>query len=112
MQILVTSKAVKSCDSLNIGILQLGFAGGYALVFSIIFETPAFPSSMPGWIAILALGILCSACGFILQPVAQKFTTPTRTGLIFSLEPVFAAFFGYWFAGSSCRCRGMPVLRW
>lgn len=106
VQILVTSKAVKSCDSLNIGILQLGFAGGYALVFSIIFETPAFPSSMPGWIAILALGILCSACGFILQPVAQKFTTPTRTGLIFSLEPVFAAFFGYWFAGEQLSMQG------
>ena len=106
VQILVTGKAVKSCDSLNIGILQLGFAGGYALVLSAIFETPSLPSSMPGWIAILALGILCSACGFILQPVAQQFTTPTRTGLIFSLEPVFAAFFGYWFAGEQLSMQG------
>ncbi|WP_236333087.1 DMT family transporter [Paenibacillus auburnensis] len=106
VQILVTSKAVKSCDSLNIGILQLGFVSGYALVLSAIFETPHLPSTMPGWIAILALGILCSACGFILQPVAQKFTTPTRTGLIFSLEPVFAAFFGYWFAGEQLSMQG------
>lgn len=106
VQILVTSKAVKRCDSLNIGILQLGFAGSYALVLSAIFETPALPSSMPGWIAILALGILCSACGFILQPVAQQYTTPTRTGLIFSLEPVFAAFFGYWFAGEQLSMQG------
>ncbi|MEK5028680.1 DMT family transporter [Paenibacillus sp. FSL M7-1046] len=106
VQILVTGKAVKTCDSLNIGILQLGFAGGYALVLSAIFETPSLPSSMPGWIAILALGILCSACGFILQPVAQKYTTPTRTGLIFSLEPVFAAFFGYWFAGEQLSMQG------
>lgn len=106
VQILVTGKAVKSCDSLNIGILQLGFAGGYALVLSAIFETPGLPSSLPGWIAILALGILCSACGFILQPVAQQFTSPTRTGLIFSLEPVFAAFFGYWFAGEQLSMQG------
>ncbi|MNB69805.1 putative DMT superfamily transporter inner membrane protein [compost metagenome] len=106
VQILVTGKAVKSCDSLNIGILQLGFAGGYALVLSAIFETPALPSTMPAWIAIAALGVLCSACGFILQPVAQQFTTPTRTGLIFSLEPVFAAFFGYWFAGEQLSMQG------
>ncbi|WP_342566080.1 DMT family transporter [Paenibacillus sp. FSL R7-0345] len=106
VQILVTARAVKSCDSLNIGILQLGFAGGYALVLSAIFEAPSLPSSMPGWIAILALGILCSACGFILQPVAQQYTTPTRTGLIFSLEPVFAAFFGYWFAGEQLSLQG------
>ncbi|AIQ52619.1 DMT family transporter [Paenibacillus sp. FSL R7-0331] len=106
VQILVTGKAVKSCDSLNIGILQLGFAGGYALVLSAMFETPALPSTMPAWIAIAALGVLCSACGFILQPVAQQFTTPTRTGLIFSLEPVFAAFFGYWFAGEQLSMQG------
>lgn len=105
-QILLTGKAVRECDSLQIGILQLGFTGGYALILSAIFETPSLPSSWPGWIAILALGILCSACGFILQPVAQKYTTPARTGLIFAMEPVFAAFFGYWFAGEQLTLRG------
>lgn len=55
------------------------------------------PSTTEGWVAILALSIVCSALGFILQVIAQKYTTPTRTGLIFSLEPVFAALFGYLF---------------
>lgn len=106
VQIIFTGKAVKECDSLNIGILQLGFAGGFALVLSSLFETPSLPSSLPGWIAILALGILCSACGFILQPIAQKYTTPTRTGLIFALEPVFAALFGFWFAAENLSPQG------
>lgn len=106
VQILMTGRAVKTCDSLNIGILQLGFAGGYALILSAIFETPSLPSTLPGWTAILALGIFCSACGFILQPVAQKYTTPTRTGLIFALEPVFAAFFGYLFAQEQLSLQG------
>jgi drug/metabolite transporter (DMT)-like permease len=106
VQILFTGKAVKECDSLNIGILQLGFAGGFALVLSALFETPSLPSTLPAWIAILALGILCSACGFILQPIAQKYTSPARTGLIFSLEPVFAALFGYWFAAEKLSMQG------
>jgi drug/metabolite transporter (DMT)-like permease len=106
VHIMVTGRAVKGCDTLNLGIVQLGFVGGYAMILSIFFGTPALPSSLPGWIAILALGILCSACGFILQPVAQKYTSPTRTGLIFSLEPVFAAFFGYWFAGEQLTPQG------
>ncbi|ASA21347.1 DMT family transporter [Paenibacillus donghaensis] len=106
VQILVTGAAVTTSDTLNLGILQLGFAGGYALILSAIFETPALPSTLPGWAAILALGILCSACGFILQPVAQKFTSPTRTGLIFSLEPVFAALFAFWFAGEQLSLQG------
>ncbi|WP_410515182.1 DMT family transporter [Paenibacillus sp. BR2-3] len=106
VHILVTGKAVKSCDTLNLGMVQLGFTGGFAWILSAVWETPALPSSVPGWIAILALGILCSACGFILQPIAQKYTSPTRTGLIFSLEPVFAAFFGYWFAGEQLSVQG------
>ncbi|EFU41084.1 hypothetical protein PVOR_15684 [Paenibacillus vortex V453] len=44
------------------------------------------------------LSVVCSALGFILQTIAQKYTTATRTGLVFSLEPVFAAMFGFWFA--------------
>ncbi|MHA6531964.1 DMT family transporter [Paenibacillus sp. BAC0078] len=106
VQILLTGKAVKTCDTLSIGILQLGFAGGYALVLSALFETPSLPSSTSGWIAILALGLFCSACGFILQPIAQKYTTPTRTGLIFSMEPVFAALFGFWFVGEKLSMQG------
>ncbi|MDQ0194344.1 drug/metabolite transporter (DMT)-like permease [Paenibacillus wynnii] len=106
VQIMVTGKAVKHCDTLCLGILQLGFVGGYAFILSVIFESPALPSTIPGWISILALGIICSAFGFILQPIAQKYTTPTRTGLIFSLEPVFAAFFGYWFVGEQLSLQG------
>lgn len=95
--ILIASSAVKKVDPLNLGMLQLGFAGLFGLIFSLIFETPALPSTREGWIAILALSIFCSALGFVLQIISQKYTTPIRTGLIFSLEPVFAAGLGYLF---------------
>ncbi|WP_422656895.1 DMT family transporter [Paenibacillus sp. EC2-1] len=98
IHILVVGSAAQKVDTLNLGILQLGFAGVYGLIFSIIFETPVFPSTTDGWVAILALSLVCSALGFIIQVVAQKYTSPTKTGLIFSMEPVFAAMFGYWFA--------------
>lgn len=93
----IAAKA-KEVDPLNVGIFQLGFACLYGLVFSFIFETPTLPSTPKGWFAILMLAIVCSGFGFIIQIVAQKYTSPTRTGLIFSLEPVFAAIFGYFFA--------------
>nr|WP_090823440.1 DMT family transporter [Paenibacillus sp. yr247] len=106
IHILVTSSAAKVTDTLNLGILQLGFTGAYGLLFSIIFETPVFPRSSDGWISVFALSIVCSAFGFILQPVAQKYTTPARTGLIFALEPVFAALFGFWFAREILPLKG------
>jgi drug/metabolite transporter (DMT)-like permease len=107
VHIIITGSAVKITDSLNLGILQLGFAGGFGLIFSLIFETPSYPGSFDGWIAILALSIVCSAFGFIVQPLAQKYTTATRTGLIFALEPVFAALFGFVFAHEILPFKGI-----
>ncbi|MFE9277271.1 DMT family transporter [Paenibacillus glucanolyticus] len=98
LHINVVSSAAQKVDTLSLGILQLGFTGLYAFVMSLILETPVLPSTTHGWIAILVLSMVCSALGFILQTIAQKYTTATRTGLVFSLEPVFAAMFGFWFA--------------
>lgn len=97
IHIIIVGFAAPQVNTLQLGIWQLGFAGLYGLIFSFIFETPIMPNTTQGWIAILALSLICSALGFILQVIAQKYTTPTRTGLIFSLEPVFAALFGYMF---------------
>lgn len=104
--ILVTGIASRKCDALNLGILQLGFAGGIGLLFSAIFEAPRLPASGEGWMAVLVLGVVCSAFGFVAQPIAQKHTTPSHTGLIFSLEPVFAALFGYLFAAEVLPVKG------
>ncbi len=36
---------------------------------------------------------------FLMQTAMQRFTTSTRTALVFSMEPVFAALFAYLIAG-------------
>lgn len=105
--ILITDKAIKKVDAMNLGISQLGFAGAFGLLFSFLFEKSThLPSTTEGWIAILALSIFCSAIGFIGQTIAQQYTTPTRTGLIFSLEPVFAALFAFMFIGEVLSVKG------
>lgn len=106
LHIIVTGKVTKKADAISIGVIQLGFAGAWGLLFSFIFEKPQLPNDTESWIAILALSILCSAVGFIGQTVAQKYTTPTRTGLIFSLEPVFAALFAFIFIGEVLTNKG------
>jgi drug/metabolite transporter (DMT)-like permease len=104
--ILVTGVATKVADTLNLGMIQLGAAAGTGLVFSWIFESPQLPYTREGWISVLVLGLVCSAFGFICQPIAQKYTTPSHTGLIFALEPVFAALFGYLFASEVLPLKG------
>ncbi|MCG7336912.1 DMT family transporter [Sporosarcina sp. ACRSM] len=106
LHIIITGKVTQKADAISIGVLQLGFAGAWGLLFSSIFEKPQLPNDTESWMAILALSILCSAVGFIGQTVAQKYTSPTRTGLIFSLEPVFAAFFAFIFIGEILTYKG------
>ncbi|KAB2331201.1 DMT family transporter [Cytobacillus depressus] len=104
--IIVTDKLTKNVDSITLGILQLGFTGAWALLLSLFLEEPHLPNTTESWISILALSILCSAIGFIGQTAAQQYTTPTHTGLIFSLEPVFAALFAFIFVGEVLQAKG------
>lgn len=97
--LVLNSTFTRSVESISYGIYQLGFAGLYAFILTILFETPTLPTTAISWIAILGLGLVCSAFCFIGQTVAQQYTSPTHTGLIFSLEPIFAALFAVMFLG-------------
>ena len=65
---------------------------------SFAFETSRVDLPAATWGAIAFTGLVATALVFSLQVYAQRFTTPTHTALLFSLEPVFAAFFGWWWA--------------
>lgn len=101
LDILFTNTFVSKVDSLLLGIWQMGFAGLMAGGASLLLETPRLPSTIPEWSAILWLAVFSSAYGFTVQAVAQEYTTPERAGFIFSLEPVFAAIFAYFFLGEN-----------
>lgn len=106
IHIIATGTLTKNVDSITLGILQLGFTGAWGLLFSLWLEQPHLPSTSESWFSILALSILCSAIGFIGQTTAQKYTTPTHTGLIFSLEPIFAALLAFIFVEEVLPARG------
>ena len=97
--LLLNSKFTRSVESISYGVYQLGFAGLYALVCTLFFEAPTMPNTAASWLAIIGLGIICSAFCFVGQTVAQQYTSATHTGLIFSLEPIFAAMFAMMFLG-------------
>ena len=51
------------------------------------------------WDALLVTGLLASAGAFYVQTFVQQRIPAARTAIILTMEPVFAAFFGYWLAG-------------
>ncbi|MCH4569844.1 DMT family transporter [Bacillus sp. ES1-5] len=104
--IIVTDHFAREVSVLNLGIFQLGFATVYASIGIFIFETPTIPEGGMNWFAILGLALICSAYGFVMQPIAQKYTTPESTGFIFSLEPIFSAIFAFIFLHENMGLQG------
>lgn len=51
--------------------------------------------------ALIITVIFATVFAFFTQTVMQKFTTPAKTAIIFTMEPVSAGVFGYYFAGES-----------
>ena len=97
--LILNSKFTKKVESISYGVYQLGFAGIIAAGLCLLFEVPSLPNTSLGWMAILGLGVICTAFCFIAQAVVQQYTSPTHTGLIFSLEPIFASIFAIMFLG-------------
>lgn len=106
IHIMITDRLTKADDSISLGVLQLGFVGIHSLIFSFLLETPTLPSSQESWLIVLGLSIFCSAFGFITQTIAQRHTTAAHTGLIFCLEPAFAAIFALIFLKEILTLRG------
>lgn len=106
MHVVCMGVFTQKVDSIALGILQLGFAGIFSLVFSFFTEAVRLPVSATAWFSVLALAILCTAVGYLVQATAQQYTSATHTGLILSLEPVFSAIFGFALLGEVLLPRG------
>ena len=94
LQIIATGEFVKTEDPIPLGILQFGFAALFGLVPALLIDPGPELSGGFAIIPVLYLAIVCTLIAFILQTIAQKYTTPEHTSLIFTLESVFAAVFG------------------
>ena len=72
------------------GVFQLGVTGTLNLLMAFIVETPHLPTTGTVWGSAIFLAVFCTGVAFIVQPIAQQYTTASHTGVIFALEPVFA----------------------
>ena len=87
--------------------LTLGQIIAMAALFAVLWPaagTVEFPPSGV-WGALLITGLLASAGAFYVQTYVQQRLSAARTAIILTMEPVFAALFGYWLAGD----RLLPV---
>ena len=94
-------------NSIQFAIMQIGGVGLYSLIASMIVETPSLNFQPAIWLNLIFLALFCTSAAFIIQSIAQRYTTSTHTALIYINEPVFAALFGYIIAGEILGTRGV-----
>lgn len=74
----------------TVAVLQVGAAALLGLVSTLVSGSVRFQMSTGVVSAVLITGLLATALAFTTMAWAQKYTTATRSALIFSLEPVVA----------------------
>lgn len=101
IDLLLTEKAVyhEDVNPFQLGVFQLGVTGIFNLILSFIFEVPHLPTKPSIWYPVLFLSIFCTGVAFIVQAMAQKYTSASHVGVIFSLETLFAGTVAFIFAG-------------
>ena len=88
-----------------LSVAQVGTAAVLALSSFWWAETPHVRWRPAVICAILVTGLFATALAFTIQAWAQQYTTSTRTGLIYMLEPVFAWITSYCMVGEGLSGR-------
>jgi drug/metabolite transporter (DMT)-like permease len=103
-QILLTGRFAPRHDPLLLTFGQIVVVAFLAGTAALLLESPPAPTRNVVFAAAFT-GILATSLAFGIQTVAQRFTSPTRTALVFATEPVFAAIFSFLLIGEVLALR-------
>jgi len=102
----------KKYDYRPLIILQVLFTGAAGFIFAFLFDAAGVESIRYDFnrtviLVILYTAIFSSVLATVIQTKYQKTVTPTKAGIIFSLEPIFAAFFAFLIISESISSFGI-----
>jgi drug/metabolite transporter (DMT)-like permease len=90
----------KKVDYMPLVFMQVAFTAVGAILFGMVFQftgvdQTSFIINKDVILAVLYTSLLATIITTTLQTKYQKYTTPSKAGIIFSLEPIFAAIVAY-----------------
>jgi drug/metabolite transporter (DMT)-like permease len=91
-------------DAMGLAILQLIVIAVVCLVCTAP-DGIVLPDRASDWASLLYMALIPGALGIVGQTWAQAHLPPTRTAIVMSMEPVFAAFFAVLLGGESLTSR-------
>jgi drug/metabolite transporter (DMT)-like permease len=104
LQIVLMERYAPRYDVLGFTFVEM--LAAFGLLTVVALPTFEVPHGRTVWGALLVTGVFASALAFLVQTWAQRRTSATQTALVFTLEPVWAALFGYWLEGDRLGAAG------
>jgi drug/metabolite transporter (DMT)-like permease len=104
LQILLMERFAPRYDPLGFTLLMM--LAAFVVLSVAAIPTAEAPHGWTVWGALLVTGVFASALAFLVQTWAQRRTSANRTALVFTLEPVWAALFGFTLAGDRLGALG------
>ena len=106
LQIVLMDRFAPRHDALAFTLVEMLAAAVGLLIVAAAHGDLGVPRGATVWGALLVTGLFASALAFLVQTWAQRGTSATRTALVFALEPVWSALFGYTLAGDRLGALG------
>jgi drug/metabolite transporter (DMT)-like permease len=95
LQILMVERYASRHDAVALTLVEMATAFLGFLLIALALGQLAVPRGWTVWGALIVTGVFASALGYLIQVWAQRRISATRIALVFSLETVWAGFFGY-----------------
>ena len=106
--IISVSKVLKDDDVFLITLVQFATVSLIAGVATLLLPLPSFEFTPPAVMSIIYCAIFPTVFCFTIQNIYQRYVTPTRAGLVYTLDPVWSLIAGYLVLGE--RLNGMEWL--
>lgn len=96
-QIVFTEKYSKEVNVFLLVFFQLLTVTIFSLIFSLLFDVSTFniDFNYAFYKAVIVTAVFATVYAFLIQTYMQQFTSATKTAIIFTMEPVSAAIYGY-----------------
>lgn len=102
IQITLAGRFVTSSNRpLALSCAQFSTCAIVAMAFAYIYEPISLAAITGAYKEILYVGLISSGLAFVLQVIAQRYTTPSQTAIFLSSEALFGAFFASIFLNES-----------
>lgn len=99
--IISVSKVLRDDDVYLVSMVQFATVAVMAGVATLLVSVPIVPVSSMALIAVLFCAVFPTIVCFTIQNRYQRYVTPTRAGLIYTLDPVWSLIAGFFVLGES-----------